>query len=46
MVDPGFFELHAESCELFSPGSPVFPSPEVHVDPPDRAGFEQLIGCG
>jgi len=43
-ADAGFFELHAESCELFSPGSPLFPSLGIDAEPPDRAGFERLIG--
>lgn len=28
-TDPGFFEQHSESVELWSPGSPVFPQPEA-----------------
>ena len=27
-TDPDFFDAHPESCELWSPGSPVFPSPD------------------
>ena len=43
-ADAGFFELHAESCELFSPGSPIFPE-AGHADAaPDRATFERLLG--
>ncbi len=38
-----FFELHAGSCELFSPGSPLFPRPPVDVAPPDRVDFRRLL---
>jgi hypothetical protein len=47
-ADAAYFEMHSESCELFSPGSPVFPSP--HTAPsaprPDRETFERLLGGG
>lgn len=43
-ADPDFFDSHAESSELFAPGSPIFPSERPTIDPPDRAGFEALLG--
>jgi hypothetical protein len=27
-TDPDYFDLHATSVELWSPGSPIFPAPE------------------
>ena len=29
-TDPEYFEEHAESLELWSPGNPLFTPPEVH----------------
>ncbi len=43
-ADPAFFDAHAESCELFAPGSPVFPLVRPLLPPPDRATFERLLG--
>lgn len=45
-ADPDFFDRHAESCELFAPGSPVFPVEPLErpdLAPPDRSRFEQLL---
>lgn len=42
-ADPDFFDRHGESCELFAPGSPVFPAVRPEVTPPDRARFEELL---
>ncbi|MCS6780947.1 MAG: helicase-related protein [Geminicoccaceae bacterium] len=42
-ADPDFFDLHAESCELFAPGSPIFPEVRPPLPPPDRAQFERLL---
>jgi ERCC4-related helicase len=43
-----FFDAHPESCELWSPGSPLFPEtmPESLDAPPGRAEFAALIGAG
>jgi len=44
-ADPEHFDAHAESVELFAPGSPVFPElrPVPTVAPPDRATFQRLL---
>jgi hypothetical protein len=44
-ADPEYFDAHAESVELFAPGSPVFPElrPVPTVAPPDRATFQRLL---
>lgn len=42
-ADPDFFDRHAESCELFAPGSPVFPVERPDMAPPDRSRFDQLL---
>ncbi len=33
-TDPAYYEQHADSVELWSPGNPTFPAPEDAVDPP------------
>lgn len=45
-ADPDHFDAHAESVELFAPGSPIFRplQPAATVAPPDRATFERLLG--
>lgn len=34
-TDAGFYEDHTESLELWSPGSPIFPLPEIATAPQD-----------
>ncbi|NDY57383.1 DEAD/DEAH box helicase family protein [Desulfovibrio sulfodismutans] len=31
-TDPGFYDQHSDSVELWSPGNPVFPEPEIFSD--------------
>lgn len=45
-ADPEFFDQHAESCELFAPGSPVFPTPVAGATVPTRAEFEEVLAKG
>lgn len=33
-TDPAYYEQHADSVELWSPGNPTFPAPEDAIDPP------------
>lgn len=43
-ADADFFDRHGESCELFAPGSPIFPEVRPELPPPDRATFARLLG--
>jgi len=45
-TDPLFFETHAESTELWSPGSPLFTPPNdlVGVGAVSRAAFRAALG--
>lgn len=45
-TDPLFFETHAESTELWSPGSPLFTPPNdlVGVDAVSGAAFRAVLG--
>jgi hypothetical protein len=45
-TDAAFFEQHAESVELWSPGSPLFPEPEAVAAPdelPEGATFGSIL---
>ena len=39
-TDPTYFDEHSDSTELWSPGSPLFPSPEVVASP------EEIVSAG
>jgi hypothetical protein len=41
-LDPEFFEENAGSLELWSPGSPAFPQPDVVADPSELVAVERL----
>ena len=36
-TDPAFFDEHPESTELWSPGSPVFPEPDIVASPEEAS---------
>lgn len=44
-TDPVYFEEHADSVELWSPGNPLFPSEPVsgEIDHPTPAAFQQAL---
>jgi hypothetical protein len=39
-TDPAFFDEHPESTELWSPGSPVFPTPDIIASPEEVRGID------
>jgi SNF2 family DNA or RNA helicase len=41
-TDPAFYEEHAESVELWSPGSPLFPQPEYADELPDSTAVPSI----
>jgi Superfamily II DNA/RNA helicases, SNF2 family len=45
-TDPSFYEEHAESVELWSPGSPLFPEPDIVATPDELTGtsLAKLVG--
>jgi hypothetical protein len=46
-TDPVYFEEHADSVELWSPGNPLFPSEPVsgEMDHPTSAAFQQALNA-
>jgi superfamily II DNA or RNA helicase len=44
-TDPLYFEQHADSVELWSPGNPLFPSEPLggEIDPPTQAVFRAVL---
>jgi hypothetical protein len=43
-VDPGFFDAHSDSVELWSPGSSLFPASEWDLDDAvDLAVFKETV---
>ena len=44
-TDPAFFDEHPESTELWSPGSPVFPEPDIVASPEEAStvDFRSLL---
>jgi hypothetical protein len=50
-TDPDYFEQHPDSTELWSPGSPLFPIPDVIAAPDELEGLDwrclmQAAGSG
>ncbi|MBL26615.1 MAG: helicase [Rhodospirillaceae bacterium] len=45
-TDPAYYEMHAESVELWSPGSPTFPHPDEFLteDGVERTAFAAAVG--
>jgi len=46
-TDPEYFEEHAESLELWSPGNALFQAPEIIVpsrEPPSATLLKELLG--
>ncbi|WP_295437428.1 hypothetical protein [uncultured Thiodictyon sp.] len=39
-TDPDYFEQHPDSTELWSPGSPLFPTPEAISGPEEMEGLD------
>jgi superfamily II DNA or RNA helicase len=39
-TDPGFYDRHADSLELWSPGSPIFPTPDEAASADDLQGMD------
>lgn len=45
-VDPGFFDEHSDSVEMWSPGSSLFPATEGALnDAVDVAAFKEAVHC-
>ena len=42
-TDPAYYEQHADSVELWSPGNPTFPSPEDAIDPPTGETLTEVL---
>lgn len=44
-TDPLYFEQHADSMELWSPGNPLFPNEPLsgEIDKPDQAVFQAIL---
>ncbi|MCB1884753.1 MAG: DEAD/DEAH box helicase family protein [Geminicoccaceae bacterium] len=46
-TDPAFFDAHPDSCELWSPGAPVFPEgAEPSGDTLTKEAFQSRLGLG
>jgi hypothetical protein len=46
-TNSSFVEEHPNNVELWSPGNPIFPTPEITAEPmelPEGAGMKALIG--
>lgn len=39
-ADPDYYDQHPDSTELWSPGSPLFPTPEVTASPDELRGLD------
>ncbi len=43
-TDPEYYEENPDSVELWSPGSPLFPAPQVAADRPASARVHEILG--
>ena len=45
-TDPSYYEQHADSVELWSPGNPTFPAPEDAVDEASATTLAEVLAPG
>ncbi len=42
-TDPSYYEQHADSVELWSPGNPTFPEPEGSPDASNASSLHEVL---